>query len=186
MEELDLEKAARALEGETLAGVSYQSVRWSSSSAWEGPGPHPVPLAVYLESVSGQRFRVHWADQLHLHHGHGIAIAPVRIVDGDLGPVQEVGDQPAWAPLVGTRVRSAIIHWRNVREAQRSSIGAMVSVHGDYLRRRDFPQTLELSFEGGAQVFLCAAQLVDGRGVGFANDLLVAFGRAQLEQLGLA
>jgi len=186
MEELDLEKDALSLAGETLAGVAYQTVRWASSSAWTGPGPHPVSLAVHLELASGKRFRVHWADQLHLHHGHGIAIAPLRVVDRDLGPLQDVSAQPAWADLVGAKIRSAIIHWRNVREALRSTFGVMVSIHGDWLRRRDYPQTLELGFESGAQVYLSAARLVEGKGVGFSNDLLVVFGRAQLEGIGLA
>jgi hypothetical protein len=186
MEELDLEKAARQLEGLSLARVFYQSVRWASPQGWAGPGPHPVSLAVYLEGSCGQRFRVYWADQLHLHHGHGIAIAPARVIDRDLGPVEEVTELPAWTGLVGRRIQSALIHWREVSEALRSSFRILVAVHGDSVRRPDYPQTLELGFDGGAQVFLSAAQLSDGKAVGFANDLLVVFGRAQLEQIGLS
>ena len=93
MEELELEKAARRIEGESLSRVYYQSAGGADSPAWAGPGPHPVQLAVYLEMASGQIFRVYWADQFNLHHGHGIAIARTPVIDRDLGPAAGGGAQ---------------------------------------------------------------------------------------------
>jgi hypothetical protein len=178
MDELDLEKAARAFEGETLARVFYQSTGCGGSSAWAGAGPHSVPLAVYLEMRSGQRFRVYWADQFNLHHGHGIAIARAPVMDRDLGPVEETTPLPTWVEFIGARIKSAIIQWRNVSDALRSSFRGLVAVHGDWVRRRDYPLALELGFENDARVSIAAAHLVQGQASGSANNLLVAFGRA--------
>jgi hypothetical protein len=186
MEELELEKAARRIEGESLSRVYYQSAGWADSPAWAGPGPHAVPLAVYLEMVSRQIFRVNWADQFNLHHGHGIAIARTPVIDRDLGPVEEATMLPAWKDLIGLRIQSAMIRWRAVSEALRSSFIGSVAVHGDWVRRSDYPQALVLGFERGRQFFIAAAHLSEGKAIGFANSLLVVFDRAQMERLGLA
>lgn len=178
MDELDLEKAARAFEGETLARVFYQSTGCGGSSAWARAGPHSVPLAVYLEMISGQRFRVYWADQFNLHHGHGIAIARAPAMDRDLGPVEETTLLPTWVEFIGARIQSAMVRWRNVSDALRSSFRGVIAVHGDSVRRRDYPLAVELGFENGVQVTIAAAHLVRGQVTGFANNLLVVFGRA--------
>lgn len=68
----------------------------------------------------------------------------------------------------------------------RSSFTGMVAVHGDWLRRPDYPLALESGFENGGEAFIAAAQLVEGEATGLANNLLVVFGRAEMERLGLA
>lgn len=185
MEELELEKAARRIEGESLSRVYYQSAGGADSPAWAGPGPHPVQLAVYLEMASGQIFRVYWADQFNLHHGHGIAIARTPVIDRDLGPVEEATMLPAWKDSIGLRIQSAMIQWRAVSEALRPSFIGLVAIHGDWVRRSDYPQALGLGFDGGRQFFIAAAHLLEGKAAGFANSLLVVFDRSQMESLGL-
>ncbi|MGD0860927.1 MAG: hypothetical protein ABR912_16660 [Terracidiphilus sp.] len=108
------------------------------------------------------------------------------MIDRDLGPVEEVTMLPAWAGLTGLRIQTAMIQWRAVSEALRSSFIGLVAVHGDWVRRPDYPQALELGFEGGLQFFIAAAHLLEGKAAGLANSLLVVFDRAQMERLGLA
>jgi hypothetical protein len=172
-DELDLELRARELAGETIADVCYQQLRWSDDVR-----PHSVELAVHLHMRSGRRFRVGWADEFGLHHGHGVTVSEVRRIDRDAGPVQP-GEWPS------RRIRSASIHWRSVRDALRGGFSTMVAIGGDHLRRLDYPQTLQIDLDDGAQIFVTAARREDGVVRGFANHLLVVFSRVELDDLGL-
>ncbi len=184
--ELKLERRAARLQGEVLERVLYQQLSWSAEAgaSWSGSGPHPVERAVYLQSRSGRRFRVSWADELGLRHGFGVAIDELRSVDADLGPLHEGGGP--WAALLGRRVVSSRVHWREIEKALRPGFGIMVAIHADHLSRRDYPATLELGLDGGASVFIAAARLLeDGSAIGFCNHLLVLFDRGDLVRLGL-
>jgi hypothetical protein len=72
-----------------------------------------------------------------------------------------------------------------VRDALRSSFSVMVAVHGDHITRADYPQTLELAFDGAEPAYVSAARLTPEGAEGFTNHLLVLFGRPQLEAHGL-
>lgn len=172
--ELDLELRARELAGETIAAVHYQQLRWSDDVA-----PHAVELAVHLHMRSGRRFRIGWADELGVHHGHGVTVAEVRRIDRDAGPVA-----PATWPL--RTIRAASIHWRSVRDALRGSFQTMVAIGGDHLRRLDYPQTVELVLDDEARIYITAARRGPDGVRGAANHLLVVFSRAGYDQLGLA
>ncbi|HEU0036181.1 MAG TPA: hypothetical protein VFQ53_36460 [Kofleriaceae bacterium] len=173
--ELALELRARALVGETIADVAYQHLRWRDGAR----GAHDdVELAVQLRMASQRRFRIGWADEFGLHHGHGITVSEVRRVDRDAGPLE-----PAAWPRA--RIRAATIHWKSIDDALRNSLSIMVAIGGDHLRRADYPQTLQLDLDDGSQVFASAARVVDGQARGFTNHLVVVFSRAELDRLGL-
>jgi len=174
VQELDLELRAREVAGETIAEVCYQQLGWSSTEV----SRDSVELAVHLHMRSGRRFRVGWADEFGLHHGPGITVSEVRRIDRDAGPTHPI-DWPA------RTIRSAMIHWRSVRDALRGSLSTMVAIGGDHLRRLDYPQTLQLDLDDGSQIFITAARREDGGARGFANHLLVLFSRADLDALGL-
>jgi len=183
--ELALERRAARLEGEVLAAVLYQQLRWSGPAEWAGEGPHSVELAVHLQMASGRRFSITWADELELRHGFGVAVDEVRVLDPDRGPLHDLSHASPWAGLLGRRVQRGRVHWRPVERALRSSLRAMVAVHADHLSRLDFPQTLELELEEAGSVYLAAARLHEGGALGFTNHLLVLFTRGELERLGL-
>lgn len=172
--ELDLELRVRQLEGETIARVHYQQLRWSAPGAWEAT-PHSVELAVFVECESGRRFRFGWADELGLHHGHGIALSEVRVLDRDAGPLTEV----TWPRR---RITGASVLWRNIYDSMRG--GFLVGIGGDHLRRQDYPQSIQLDLDG-EPIFVSAARLTDEGAQGFTNHLLVLFSRGELERLGL-
>jgi hypothetical protein len=187
--ELALERRAQRLEGEVLSRVVYQQLRWSAASpAWAAAGPHPVEVAVFLETAAGARLRVRWADELGLRHGYGVAIDPVRVLDPAAGTLHEASELAAWTERIGRRVLRARVHWQEIERALRGSVRTSLAIGLDHLSRVDFPQTLELELEGGAAVFLVAARLDEStrRAVGFTNHLLVIFAREELEALGLA
>jgi hypothetical protein len=173
-EELALELRAHELVGETIAEVAYQQLRWRDDAP-----PHSVELAVHLHMRSGRRFRVGWGDELGLHHGHGITVAEVRRIDRDAGPLRYV-DWPA-----ATRIRAASIHWHSVFDALRRSFSVLVGIGGDYPRRADYPQTLQLDFADATQAFITAARREGAAARGFTNHLLVVFSRADLDSLGV-
>jgi hypothetical protein len=139
-----------------------------------------VALAVYLEMASGRRFRFAFADELGLHHGLGITVHEVRVIDKDAGPLSDVTDSwPTFRPITG-----ASVHWRDIADRALSRF-TLVSVGGDYLRRQDLPQSIELAFDEQTSVFVSAARLTPDGAEGFANHLLVVFSRAELERLKL-
>jgi hypothetical protein len=173
--ELDLELRVRQLEGETLARVHYQQLRWSAPAMPHSP-PHSVELAVLVECQSGRKFRFGWADELGLHHGHGITLSEVRVFDRDAGPLTEV----TWPR---TRIGAASVLWRNIDDSMRG--GFLVGIGADYLRRQDYPQSIQLDLDGGGQIFVSAARLTEDGAQGFTNHLLVLFSRDELERLGL-
>jgi hypothetical protein len=180
MNELELELRARQLVGETIEEVHYQQLPWTARAAI-GDGSHGVELAVHLRMASGRRFRIGWADELGLHHGHHITVTELRVVDRDAGPLERI-DWPR------RTIRAATIEWRDVREALRGSLRTMVGIGGDYLRRLDYPQTLQLDLDGTApaQIFVSAARLgADGVASGFTNHLLVVFSYDELRRLQL-
>jgi hypothetical protein len=175
--ELDLELRVRQLEGETLSRIHYQQLRWSAPAALHSP-PHPVELAVFVECESGRKLRFGWADELGLHHGHGISLSEVRVIDRDAGPLTEV----VWPRR---RIVAASVLWRNIYDSLRGSFSGLVGVGGDHLRRQDYPQSIQLDLDGGGQIFVSAARLTGDGAEGFSNHLLVLFSRSELERLGL-
>jgi hypothetical protein len=174
--EVDLELRVRQLEGETLARVHYQQLRWSAP--WSPSPIHSVELAVHVECESRRKFRFGWADELGLHHGHGISLSEVRVFDRDAGPSTEI----EWPKR---RITSASVLWRNVYDSLRGNFPGLIGIGGDHLRRQDYPQSIQLDLDGGGQIFVSAARLAEDGAQGFTNHLLVLFSRADLERLGL-
>ena len=58
-----------------------------------------------MEMASGRRFRFGFADELGLHHGFGITVHEVRVIDKDAGPLSDVTDSwPTFRPITGASV----------------------------------------------------------------------------------
>lgn len=178
MSELDLEKRARRLVGQSLSKVLYQQAGWSGPD-WRVPGHpglHTVDLAVYLETGSGELHRIGWADEFGLHHGFGVTTKPVKVPDRDRGVMADLSDDAAWRMLLDRPIQAARIHWESVREALRNSLSIGVSICADHLRRLDYPQSLELVFDDNAAVKFDATRIdPQGNRLPFTNNLLVSF-----------
>jgi len=178
MSELDLEKRARQLVGQSLSAVHYQKAGWAEPT-WEiasHPDLHTVDLSVTLETAKGDRHWISWADEFNLHHGFGVTLKPIKVVDRDRGMITEMTGDPHWQNLLGQPITAALIHWERIREALRISLSLGVSICADYLRRLDYPQALELVFADGGRVRFDASRMEpNGKKLPFTNNLLVSF-----------
>jgi len=175
--EVELEERARRLEGKTLRAVKYQG----TCSMGE---VHSITHAVHLE-LDDLRMEITSADELGIVHGLGISIRERKVLDPAYGAIVDVGDDPGWKRHVGSSIVRAVVHWDDIFERLRGSLSIGISIHADYLRRRDFPMTLELSCPSGS-VFVSAAQLAPG-GVAraLAPELVVFFSEKTGRALGL-
>ncbi len=176
--EVELEERARRLEGKTLRAVKYQGA-WTRNES-----VHSVTHAVHLELDNG-RIEVTSADELGIVHGLGISIRDRKVLDPAYGPIASVGSEPGWKPHVGSSIARAVVHWDDIFDRLRGSLSIGISIHADYLRRRDFPMTLELAYPSGS-VFVSAAQLTGDRVARpLAPELTVFFSAKTGEALGL-
>lgn len=175
--EVELEERARRLEGKTLRAVKYQG-SWTKHE-----GVHSITHAVYLE-LDETRIEITSADELGIVHGLGVSIRERKVLDPAYGAIASVGGEPEWKPHVGSAIVRAVVHWDDIFERLRGSLSIGISIHADYLRRRDFPMTLELAYPSGS-VFVSAAQLAKGVARPLAPELVVFFSEKTGQALGL-
>jgi hypothetical protein len=174
VKEIELEKRVRRVEGGVLEKVIYQRNPFSEAvpAAWSTREPHPVEGA-YVQTDAGRIFRIFWADEFHLRHGFGVSLVETRVIDRDLGPLEDVSANVGWRELVGQRMSASRVHWKTIEGALRSTFRIMVAIHADHLSRWDYPETIELEFAGGQRRYFSAAALAQGDLVRFTNHLLI-------------
>jgi hypothetical protein len=176
--EVELEERARRLEGKTLRAVKYQGAVTRIGET------HSITHAVHLE-LEGTRIELVSADELGIVHGLGLSIHERKVLDPAYGAIADVSDDPAWKRLIGSAASRAMLHWDDILERLRASLSIGISIHADYLRRRDFPVTLELAFPSGS-AFISAARLAqDGLAHPLAPELVVFFSEKTGQALGL-
>lgn len=175
--ELELEQRAHRLRGEVLRAVHYQRGE-------ELEDVDSVGHLVFLDFESGARVAIGCSDELRYKHGFGITVRPQRVIDTAFGPAVDMSDTTRWKSRIGRSVTSARIHWDDIKERLRPTLAIGVAIHADHLSRLDYPQTLELDFDGQS-VFFAAARPSKGGAVPFVNELLVFFSDASREALGL-
>lgn len=144
--DVELEERVRRLEGQVLRGVTYQGVSVM----------HAVRHAVFLEL--DQRIEITADDVVGIGHGAGIALRERKVVDPAYGAVVDAGSTEIWAGAIGGVITRAMLRWEDVYDSLRSSLATGVAIHADYLRRRDYPATLELAF-GDRTILITAARL---------------------------
>jgi hypothetical protein len=156
----------------TLTAVFYQRAPHAARPpAWSTHDPHPVE-AIYLQTAK-RLFKVYWADEFHLRHGFGVAIAEPRVIDRDAGPVDDVSGEVGWRDVIGSPIATSSLHWHSISDALRSTFRIMVAIHADHLSRSDYPAMIELGFETGAKRYLSAAVVRGDEVVRFSNHMLV-------------
>lgn len=142
--DLELEERVRRLEGQVLRGVRYQGTS-----------------TVFLEL--DQRIEVTADDVVGIGHGAGIALRERKVIDPAYGAIVDASATEIWKGAIGAPITRAQLHWEDVYDSLRSSLATGVAIHADYLRRRDYPATLELVF-GKRRVRITAGRLgLDGQ-----------------------
>jgi hypothetical protein len=139
--EIDLELAARRLEGLMIERVFYLYT-------WDAPASmgEDALFAVVLD-FGDRCLEVCWADELGLHHGFHIALHDVTGPDPDRGRIVEVTDE--WRKRDRLkRIARATIEWGDVRADLRTNFAIGVAIHADHLRRIDYPRALVLRIVG--------------------------------------
>ena len=175
--ELELERRAHELRGQTLRKVWYQHGKESGEV-------DSVGHLAFLDFESGTRVAIGCSNELRYRHGWGITVRPQKVIDTGYGaPVDVSGSR--WASRIGKTIAHARIHWDGIKDRLRSSLAIGIAIHADHLSRHDYPQTLELDFSGGDSVFFAAARQSREGTVAFVNELLVFFSHADREAAGL-
>jgi hypothetical protein len=175
--ELELERRAHELRGQTLRAVWYQHGKESGEV-------DSIQHLAFLDFESGGRVAIGCSDELRYRHGWGITVRSQNVIDTAYGTPVDMS-KSRWAPRMGKTIAHARIHWDGIRDRLRSSLAVGVAIHADHLSRHDYPQTLELDFGGGDSVFFAAARRSREGTVAFVNELLVFFSQADREAAGL-
>jgi hypothetical protein len=76
--------------------------------------------------------------------------------------------------IIGKKIASARVHWQDVIDNVRAN---RIPFHGmGYLRRRYYPQTVEINFEDGLQMFGSAMKIQDDdKCIPFTSHLTIFF-----------
>ena len=167
--ERELEERARRLEREVLTAVRYQRGLQIDENV------HSVEHAVFMDFASGVRVAIGTGDELGLRHGFGVTVHERRVLDEAHGPIEDVSAAPRWSALLGRKITCGRIHWDDIYERLRPSLGIGVAIHADHLSRRDFPSTLEILFGDDSVLFSAAKRTADGNITPFVGELLVTF-----------
>jgi hypothetical protein len=179
MTEIDLEKRVRLLENSVVTDVWYEQME-NGTVRYDGGNFHSVDTAIYLRMTNNKTFKIFWADEFGLYHGFGISVKEAGIVDKDNGEFVDTTQDRRWLMVEGKKIVSAGTHWKNVLDDMRS--GRVPFLGMGYIRRRDYPQTVELSFEGGSKIFVSAMKISDeGVCIPFTNSLTVFFDERTIE-----
>jgi hypothetical protein len=178
--EIELEKRARSIENTTILKIWYQQME-DGTQSHNCVDYHSVETAIYLQAENKKIFRISWADEFGLHHGFGISIREIRMIDKSEGLFTEVTNDKDWKGMVGIKIESVQIHWQNVIENMRSGLVPMLGM--GFITRRDYPQTIEINFETGQQVFVSAMKITeDSKCVPFTNHVTVFFEKKMIDR----
>jgi hypothetical protein len=165
--EAELDVRARGLEGSVIERVLYQ--RSERLDATE----HAVLHCVFLE-LGDRRMEIGTDDAFGSHHGFGISLRERRVIDRAFGEIVDVTDTPAWRPHAHKAITRARVTWGDVHSSLRTSLAIGVGIHADWLRRADYPASIEIDTVVGCVTFSAARRGEDGI-VPFVNALLVTF-----------
>jgi hypothetical protein len=170
--ELDLEKRVRSIENDTITDIWYQQM--DEEADGYDKEFHSIDTAVYMKTGKNKIFKMSWADEFGLYHGFGISLKEIKIIDKDTGFFTEMTQDKNYQTIIGKKIASARVHWQDVIDNMR---GDRIPILGmGYIRRRDYPQTVEINFEDGLQMFGSAMKIQDdGKCIPFTNHLTIFF-----------
>ena len=152
--ELDLEKRIRSIENDAITDIWYQKMKEETDIC--NKEFHSIDAAVYIKTGKNKIFKMSWADEFGLYHGFGISLKEIKVIDKDMGFFTEMTQDNSYQAIIGNKIISAKLHWQNVIDNMRSNRIPILGM--GYIRRRDYPQTIELNFDCGPQLFISALE----------------------------
>src|SRR6185436_6760348 len=120
-----------------------------------------------LEFEDGSMCHITWGAEFE-HYGLSIRRTPQQYV-GTIR-ISTVTHESRWQPLIGEPIATADVYW------------SWVQAEGDP-KQREYPQSLRLTFDSGAQVYLSALEIrEDGFRMGLMDHVTVFFDGAIAEE----
>jgi len=178
--ELELEKRVHSIEKNKIVRVWYQFVDIDSVN-YNMNHFHSIDLAIYFKSENNTFYKIYWADELGLYHGYGISIKEIPLMNIDEGAFIESTNDPHWKIFIGKKIVSARLYWQNVIDNMRDGLVPFLGM--GHIRRADYPQTLEINFDDGNQVFISVLKITnDCKCIPFTNHLSVFFQKVTIDQ----
>jgi hypothetical protein len=178
--EIELEKRVRSIESCTISKIWYQQMEEGTEN-YRMKDFHSVDVAIYFETENNKIFKIYWADELGIYHGFGISIREISVMDKDDGIFMDVSNDNNLKAILDKRIISTQIHWQNIIDNMRSGLVPVLGM--GYLRRRDYPQTLEINFEGGLQLFISVLKIIDNnKCIPLTNHISIFFQKDIIDQ----
>jgi hypothetical protein len=159
---LRLDGQVRSLAGQRLSGVAYFEIGYDGSSkpAWNrDPDFDSLDYGLELRFESGDVCWISWGNDFYTY---ALRIEINTHEDRGRMRVWEVSETSRWRSLVGQEITGAQIYW------DWQQVGSHPRQWG--------PQDLELTFQGGAVVFISALEIAPGHDpFGHTNNVTVIF-----------
>ncbi|MDF2188617.1 hypothetical protein [Paraflavitalea sp. CAU 1676] len=178
MTEFEFEQQVRSIESAVISNVWYETDEEDALPNTGEPDYHAVSRAVYLQTADQRYFRITWADQLNIYHGFGASLKQVPLYPERNPQLIPAGHLPVWQQFFGKPVRSTTIHWQFVLHNMRHRLVPLLGM--GYLRRTDYPQTIELLFDQETSLFFSALSIGENDQVAtMTNHLTVFFSKTK-------
>lgn len=180
--EFQYEQQLREIESATIINVWYEMDEGEEISFDEKAGFHSVDRAVYLQTADQRYFRISWADDLNIHHGFGVSFKQVKLYPERNRQLVLVNLSFPWQDFLGKPVLSTRIQWELVLKNMRSPLRPLFGI--GYLRRWDYPQSIELSFGQNKSLFFSSLSVDETGNIStMTNHLTIFFSAAEHNNL---
>jgi hypothetical protein len=172
----EYESQVLLLVGHRIADVRYHEIRYTDESGAPTAEPNwnknqaidSLDYGVDLDFDDGSMCHFTWGAEFE-HYGLSIQrtqqyVEPIRI--------WTVTQESRWQPSLGQRIAAVDVYW------------SWVQYEGDP-KRAEYPQSLRLTFESGAQVYLSALEIRDdGFRMGLMDHVTIFFDGVVAEEYG--
>ncbi|MFY9621901.1 MAG: hypothetical protein WAM70_14190 [Pyrinomonadaceae bacterium] len=173
----EYESQVLLLIGRRIADVRYHEIEYTDKSgaplaepAWnKNPAFDSLDYGLDLDFDDGSMCHVTWGAEFE-HYGLSMQRTPPRYVK----PIRvwPVTNESRWQPFIGQPIAAVDVYWGWVR-------------YEDDSKRVEYPQSLRLAFESGAQVYLSALEVRDNEfHMGCMDNVTIFFDGVVAEEYG--
>jgi hypothetical protein len=177
MTKSEYESQFQLLIGHRIVEVRYHEIAYTDKSgtplaepAWnKNPAFDSLDYGLDLHFDDGSMRHVTWGAEFE-HYGLSVRRTPPQYVE----PIRvwTVTHESRWQPSLGQRIAAVDVYW------------SWVQYEGD-AKRVEYPQSLRMTFEGGAQVYLSALEARDdGFRMGCMDHVTIFFDGVVAEEYG--